>query len=147
MSTMITAEELSAMAEMVKSVTGQPMSADKNPIEYMQMMRDFLLEEIIAKMPGNVYWLDENGVYLGCNDNHAQVAGLNSCKEIVGKAHTDISSDQKVMHSGRIERVEEFVTLPNGKPRPYPPKLSMIWRHNPRICSSFTRRASKRSNI
>src|SRR3989338_2250738 len=91
MSTMITAEELSTMAEMVKSVTGQPVSADKNPIEYLQMMRDFLLEEIIANMPGNVYWMDKNCVLLGCNNNMAKTVGLKNRQEVVGKTDYDFS--------------------------------------------------------
>lgn len=27
------------------------------------------LEKVLAATGGNVYWLDQNGVYQGCNDN------------------------------------------------------------------------------
>ena len=36
-----------------------------------------MLEDIIAGMPGHVYWTDKNGVYLGCNDLQAKAAGFN----------------------------------------------------------------------
>ena len=121
MSTVITAEELSAMAEMVKSVTGQPMSADKNPIEYMQMMRDFLLEEIIANMPGHVYWMDERGVTLGCNNNLVIHSGFSSKAEVIGKtsyelpwkdnADTYARNDQQVMKSEKELEFEERITF------------------------------------
>lgn len=45
------------------------------------------LENIIALMPGHVYWQDRNGVYLGCNDLQAQSAGLSHRKEIIGKTN------------------------------------------------------------
>ena len=41
------------------------------------------LENIIAEMPGHVYWKDRNGVYLGCNDSQAKFLGFSSGKEIV----------------------------------------------------------------
>lgn len=41
-------------------------------------------QTIIACMPGNVYWMDKNCVYLGCNDNVARMMGMKSAKEAVG---------------------------------------------------------------
>lgn len=49
-----------------------------------------ILEKIIAMMPGHVYWVNREGFYLGCNDNQAKSAGLNSRQEIVGKRNQDL---------------------------------------------------------
>lgn len=41
-------------------------------------------ENIIACMPGNVYWLDNNGVGIGCNKNVLQMFGLQSLDDFKG---------------------------------------------------------------
>lgn len=45
----------------------------------MMNMKDYY-ESILALMPGHVYWLDRNNIYLGCNDAQAKNAGLKSRK-------------------------------------------------------------------
>lgn len=82
------------------------------------------LENIIAVMPGNVYWMDRNGVYLGCNDNEAQSVGLKSRKEIVGKRNLDIPGfvipsaldpiNQEVIEQGKTITIEEPALLRDG---------------------------------
>lgn len=41
-------------------------------------------EGIIAKMPGHVYWLDEQGFALGCNENVLNMFGFKSINEFKG---------------------------------------------------------------
>ncbi len=41
-------------------------------------------ENIISCMPGNVYWLDKNGIGIGCNKNVLQMFGLQSLDEFKG---------------------------------------------------------------
>ena len=41
-------------------------------------------ESIIACMPGNVYWLDENGIGLGCNQNVLNMFGMKDTSEFRG---------------------------------------------------------------
>lgn len=82
------------------------------------------LEEIIALMPGHVYWKNREGVYLGCNDLQAKSVGLSSRDEIVGKTDYDFSwkdqaeflqsIDQQVMSNGVAQTIEEPVSLPDG---------------------------------
>ena len=80
-------------------------------------------ENIIACMPNNVYWMDRNCIYLGCNDNVAKTLGMPSRKEVVGKTYDDFTKiglftkkqnesfkrdDLKVMSTGKpILNVEE----------------------------------------
>lgn len=84
-----------------------------------------MLENIIAMMPGYVYWMDREGTYLGCNDNEAKVIGLSSRKEIVGKKNVDMPGfliaeeldpvNEKIMSTGKAITLEEPAKLPNGK--------------------------------
>lgn len=82
------------------------------------------LEEIIALMPGHVYWKDRDGVYLGCNDLQAKSVGLSSRHELIGKTDYDFSwaeqaeflrqIDQQVMASGIAQTIEEPAVLADG---------------------------------
>lgn len=77
-------------------------------------------ENIIANMPGYIYWKNKNSEYMGCNQNLAKVAGLNDRLEIIGKMDFDfewgangkaekfIAEDLEVM-SAKTTRVSEDV--------------------------------------
>ncbi len=47
-------------------------------------------EGILAHVPGHVYWLNRDNIYLGCNDLHAKTADLDSRQQIVGKTNFDM---------------------------------------------------------
>jgi two-component system aerobic respiration control sensor histidine kinase ArcB len=57
------------------------------------------LETVIALMPGNVYWINREGVYLGCNENLAKLLKLTSRKEVVGKKLYELvpECDEKII--------------------------------------------------
>lgn len=84
-----------------------------------------LLDGIISLMPGHVYWKDKDGFFLGCNEEQAKAAGLNSRKDIIGKtdyelpwkeqAHILRKSDLKVMKTEKPIIFEEPSVLANGK--------------------------------
>lgn len=46
-----------------------------------------ILSSIIKSLPGNIYWKDKDGKYLGCNDYALDMAGI---KSIVGKTDFDM---------------------------------------------------------
>lgn len=83
-----------------------------------------MLENIIAVMPGNVYWMNKKGIYLGCNDNEAKAVGLQTRQEIIGKRNADILGfvipefldevNKKVMESGNLVIAEEPAVLNDG---------------------------------
>jgi PAS domain S-box-containing protein len=52
----------------------------------------YQLESIIGCMPGNIYWLDKNGVTLGGNDNTARTFGLASRYEFIGITYDDMAA-------------------------------------------------------
>lgn len=86
-------------------------------------------ENIIALMPGHVYWLDRDGVYQGCNDLQAQTCGLASRDEIVGKTNKDLPwfskknvgptmidfTNDEVMEAGVSKTIEEVSILDDGE--------------------------------
>jgi len=47
-------------------------------------------EAIIGCMPGNVYWLDKNGMGIGCNKNVLEMFGLQSLDEFKGLSFEDM---------------------------------------------------------
>lgn len=91
--------------------------------EEIQELRDYY-EDIIAIMPGHVYWLDRNHVYLGCNNLQARHINLKDRKEIVGKTNKDIVAEdlaqtldeinEQVMQSGEKYFHEETGELAKG---------------------------------
>ena len=64
-----------------------------------------LLSSIISKMPGHVYWLSKDGVYLGCNDLQTQRLGLSSREGIVGKTNYDLLPEAEARKHHNINRM------------------------------------------
>lgn len=103
-------------------------------LKYQQLLKEQKehFENILAKMPGHVYWKDKNGIFLGCNDQQAKSLNLASAKDVVGKSTyemvTDIlpenerrqhaelinAADKKVMDSKKELVFEEPMTKPDG---------------------------------
>lgn len=102
-------------------------------------VKDFL-ENIIALMPGHVYWKNKDGVLLGCNDLQAKSAGLNSRKEIVGKTDYDLpwknqadslrKIDEEIISTGVSKTVEEISTLADGKQAVFLSKKVPLFHHD-----------------
>ena len=102
-------------------------SIDMSALKEKQNKRLEFLENIIALMPGHVYWIDTEGVYQGCNTIQAHSAGLSSHKDIVGKRNSDLpwntnrtlskqldQLNQEIMRSGVAQTVEEPGKLQDG---------------------------------
>lgn len=92
-----------------------------------------ILENVIALMPEHVYWVNREGVYMGCNDNQAKSAGLHSRKEIVGKTNKDLpwnfntttlpavldEINKEVMETGKTITLEEQAIAEDGSGKTY----------------------------
>lgn len=86
------------------------LSADYNREEYS-------LKDIITLMPGNVFWRDTEGYYVGCNNNVVRLLGLHSPDDIIGKHNKELmgediaaelaKTDDDVISSGEIRYYEE----------------------------------------
>ncbi|MDF3054574.1 MAG: two component system histidine kinase, partial [Gammaproteobacteria bacterium] len=88
------------------------------------------LENILAMLPEPVYWIDTDGVILGCNQAQARVFRLSSTKDLIGKSIYDLAkelnwdkniadiirdNDREVMSSRKNKIVEEHILGPNGE--------------------------------
>jgi two-component system, OmpR family, aerobic respiration control sensor histidine kinase ArcB len=103
-------------------VTGQDRR-EKSMIEYVKNIYSYL-EGIIAAVPGYIYWMNRDAVYLGCNDNMAILHKLKSRHDIIGKTYEDIynkesgdvyrKADTEVMTSGKPLTVAEALFNPDG---------------------------------
>ena len=100
---------------------------DRRRAETALREREELLQNVIAHIPGGVFWKDRHSVYLGCNELVARNSGRVSSADIVGLTDLDMgfdpaeaefyrSCDRQVMDSGiPIVNLEETQTRPSGK--------------------------------
>lgn len=101
------------------------VSVDITDTKRSTMNRLKILENIIAIMPGKVYWMDKDGLYLGCNDNQAKSIGFSSRQDIIGKCNSDIyepntaqacnSLNKEIMETGKILTIEESISSKDGQ--------------------------------
>ncbi|MDR2251772.1 MAG: GHKL domain-containing protein [Endomicrobium sp.] len=64
-----------------------------------------LLTNIIAKMPGHIYWLNNKYIYMGCNDVQAKDLGLSSTNEILGKTILDLLPEREAKKHNNINKL------------------------------------------
>ncbi len=84
------------LALMNYEVTGQKYDVtDKTSEEYALSIKNYL-ENIIANMPGNVYWMSKDGRFLGCNNNMLKTLGFKSRKEHFGKTYEDVFEPEEI---------------------------------------------------
>src|SRR4051812_50171697 len=84
------------------------------------------LKNIIEMLPGNVYWKNIEGKFLGCNKNMVEVAGLESADNIIGNSVTQLFGeeigkpieqiDNKVMLEGKEHTFEESGVTKDNQP-------------------------------
>lgn len=117
-----------------KSIISGLSPADANRVGYLAGVKETVEEfnlrpkfnfdnNILACMPGLVYWLDKDNIYQGCNDLLAQTIGLTSKKEIIGKTNKKLIwknqaeeldyFNNTVMHSRIGQTKEEIVQFGN----------------------------------
>ncbi len=119
--------EKNILSQLTEEATGSLVKSS-NLEDYMRDMKDFY-ENLIALMPGHVYWMNKEGVYLGCNDQQALSAGLNSRKEIVGKKNINLpwnlkdltfakevdEINKEIIRTGIPQIIEEQATYENSQ--------------------------------
>jgi PAS domain S-box-containing protein len=97
---------------------------DKRNSAMMINTQEVALDNIIANLPGHVYWKDTNFIFRGCNELQAKSAGY-SREEVIGKTDYDMpwkneaeilrKTDADVMTTGEIITREEPAKLADGK--------------------------------
>lgn len=84
-----------------------------------------VFKKILDAVPVRIFWKDQLSVYIGCNQQFAKDAGVNSPDEVIGKTDFEFRKkeeaqkfrldDKKVIDSGKpLLNIEEFQTMPNG---------------------------------
>lgn len=88
------------LARAANEVTGQVFTERLAVQEYLDEIRG-CLESVIKQMPCYVYWKDKNFHYIFCNEITADIMGLNSAEEAVGKTDYDFGWDQELVDGYR----------------------------------------------
>lgn len=114
--------EIMGLASLVLDVT-----EEVNAKAELQRSQD-MLRLVIDTIPQQVFWKDRNCIYLGCNLKQAEVAGLNSPAEIIGKSdyelpwsgdETDfyVECDRRIMETDQAEYniIESQFEAENGQ--------------------------------
>lgn len=108
------------------AVIGKSSSKELKVVENKNQIH-YYLETLASCMPGNFYWKDASGHYLGCNKSLLQTLGFASKEDIIGKtdkdlwpeqAETLLANDKKVMETGETVYLEETVKF-KGKGKRY----------------------------
>lgn len=75
-------------------------------------------ESIIGCMPGNVYWLDEHCLTVGCNENVLRMFGMHSIKEFAGLTFEDMAKiGQWSKEVTESFKQDTLVVLKSGQPK------------------------------
>lgn len=120
----LTKKQNDLLAKLTREVTGIKVDKNMSAAEYAVIMKNYL-ENIIANMPGHVYWSNKDNVFLGCNDRQAKSDGLKSRKEIIGKTNYDLlwneefaeewnAINNEIMRTGKNYIDEETVVFADG---------------------------------
>jgi len=88
---------------------GQQEMAEER-IAYLEEENSYL-RQIIEHIPGNLFWKNTNNIYLGCNRNQADILGLSSPDEIVGKSTEECLGKKAAMEVNEAD----LLILSSGK--------------------------------
>ncbi len=122
-------------AQLHKLITGQVLPKNASISFCIDETLEFL-ENIIAKIPGHVYWFDKNNVFLGCNDEQARSAGMDSRKDIIGKTYFDMPWKEtaqehidynNIVMKTRKTHTQEEIALIDGVNRTFLSKKSPLY--------------------
>ena len=86
-------------------------------LEKSQHATDIYLESILASSPSNIYWMDQEGRIIGCNDQEAKWVGFNSRHDVIGLTIFDIAKrlgwDPAL---AKAIREHDLTVMKDGKP-------------------------------
>ena len=86
----------------------QQLLHEKDELILQLKSENFDLRNIINHLPSNVYWKDQNGVYLGGNLNSAKLAGLTHPDEFTGKRLSELMDSD---YAKEIEKQDREILL------------------------------------
>jgi PAS domain-containing protein len=90
-------------------------------------VQQLLIETIFDHIPQLIFWKNTASVYLGCNKNFAELLGLDSPADIIGKSDFELNwlsdgdtaekfreGDQKTLAGEHFTNEEEWLSVKNG---------------------------------
>jgi PAS domain S-box-containing protein len=114
---------------------------DKTILQLQQEIET--LRNIIALLPGNIYWKDVNGVFMGCNNNVARILNIDSPEKIIGKSNTEMTGpemgkkldqiDADVIKNEKNLSIEEIGFSAEGSPAVYLTQKSPLYNRSGKI--------------
>jgi rsbT co-antagonist protein RsbR len=92
---MVTKEELQKKIEELEAKCKQEEKSRRDTQKMFQLVMD--------NIPQAIFWKDTESVLLGCNQNFAQVAGVKSPADIVGKTDYDLAWKKEEADAFRVD--------------------------------------------
>lgn len=104
----------------------------KETAEKNKLTTEIYLESILANLPDHVFWEDQNGIFLGCNDQQAKSFGYKKGTDVIGKSIDELGAnigwsqktikrikenDMQVMQGAQTITLEEYVNWADKKSR------------------------------
>lgn len=83
------------------------VSIDITNTKKAEIERLAMFESILALMPGNVYWKDKEGKFLGCNGNQLKITGCSDVSELIGKTAKDHLQDKAL--AARVMQIDQKI--------------------------------------
>jgi PAS domain S-box-containing protein len=101
------------------------------------------LRNVLEHIPGNIFWMDIEGKYLGCSTGIARIFNFSSTDEIIGKCNKDLfdqnvasaldSTNQAILASEKEVYLEEVGSTVNQQPTIYLTKKAPLRDKNGKI--------------
>jgi two-component system aerobic respiration control sensor histidine kinase ArcB len=96
----------------------QQIKHDKEIAENQGYLTNIYLDNILESIPEHLYWIDKNGIVIGCNDQQAKSFGLKNKEDLIGKNIYDVVKilgwDKSIADSVRQNDLKIITT---GKPQ------------------------------
>jgi len=100
----------------------------KTLVEKIQNL-NLTLDQLLTYLPGHIYWMDKDSIFMGCNNLQALNAGLNSRDEIVGKSNYHMpwktqakeldAINSEIIKTGSPKYLIEKIKIANGEIKEY----------------------------
>jgi diguanylate cyclase (GGDEF)-like protein/PAS domain S-box-containing protein len=88
------------------------MTAHKE-VEKALRQSQAMLRLVIDNIPQFIFWKDQHGIYLGCNQNFAQIVGIKTPEAIVGKADADLMNHEQPASTSLFETLKRCIRVEN----------------------------------
>jgi PAS domain S-box-containing protein len=121
-------DEVGRLSKAINRMTARLAIYDAIRVDELRQQR-LLLENVINHIPAAVFWKDRELRFLGCNNAFANIAGLQTPDDIIGKCDVDMpwteaqtqgsrDCDQEIVEQRRpLLNVEEQLRDPTGRER------------------------------